>query len=110
MNKRWVIKPYDPKLQQEFSDALQIHPIIAQLLINRQITTVEQAERFLVADLSMLFNPFLLTDMDKTVEQDATSQVMDQQHQQTMQEAQHAHEQALAQMPPPAPAGAPASA
>ena len=68
MIKKWVIKPYDPKLQQEFSDALTIHPIIAQLLINRQITTIEQAKRFLTADLSMLFNPFLLTDMDKVVE------------------------------------------
>lgn len=68
MNKRWVIKSYDPKLQKEFSDALGIHPIIAQLLINREIDTIEQARRFLTADLSMLFNPFLLTDMDKAVE------------------------------------------
>jgi single-stranded-DNA-specific exonuclease len=68
MNKRWIIKPYDPKLQRDLSDALDIHPIIAQLLINREIVTIEQAKRFLTADLSMLFNPFLLTDMDKAVE------------------------------------------
>ncbi|MBF0490184.1 MAG: single-stranded-DNA-specific exonuclease RecJ [Candidatus Omnitrophica bacterium] len=68
MDKRWVIKPYDPKLQKELSDTLSIHPIIAQLLINRQITTTEQAKRFLTADLTQLFNPFLLTDMDRAVE------------------------------------------
>ena len=75
MDKRWVIKPYDPKLQQEFSNALSIHPVIAQLLINRQICTVEQARRFLNADLSMLFNPFLLTDMDRAVERIQQAQV-----------------------------------
>lgn len=68
MDKRWIIKPYDPRLQKELSDALSIHPIIAQLLINRQITTLEQARRFLSSDLSILFNPFLLTDMDRAVE------------------------------------------
>src|SRR5258708_6862286 len=68
MTKRWLIKPYDPKLQKEFSDALGIHPIIAQLLINREINTIEQAKRFLTADLSMLFNPFLLTDMERAVD------------------------------------------
>ena len=68
MAKRWVIKSCDPKLQQELSDALSIHPIIAQLLINRQITTVDQAKRFLSADIDMLYNPFLLTDMDRAVE------------------------------------------
>lgn len=68
MDKRWIVKPYDPKLQKELSDALNIHPIIAQLLINRQIITVEGSKRFLTADLSMLFNPFLLTDMDRAVE------------------------------------------
>ncbi|MBI3602622.1 MAG: single-stranded-DNA-specific exonuclease RecJ [Candidatus Omnitrophica bacterium] len=68
MNKRWIIKASDPRLQKELSDALGIHPILAQLLINRQITTIEGARRFLTADLSMLHNPFLLTDMDKAVE------------------------------------------
>ncbi len=68
MAKRWIVKSYDPKLQQELSDALNIHPIVAQLLINRQITTVDQARRFLTTDMAMLYNPFLLTDMDRAVE------------------------------------------
>ncbi len=66
--KRWRIKEADPKLQQTLSDALSIHPIIAQLLINRQITTVQDARLFLSAELSSLYNPFLLTDMDRAVE------------------------------------------
>lgn len=67
MTKRWIIQPQDLQLQKVISDALNIHPIIAQLLINRQITNVAQAKIFLSADMSFLNNPFLLTDMDRAV-------------------------------------------
>ncbi len=66
--KKWIFKSCNPKLQKEFSDALGIHPIIAQLLINRQINNIDQARYFLDADLSTLYNPFLLTDMDRAVQ------------------------------------------
>jgi single-stranded-DNA-specific exonuclease len=65
MTKRWIIQPANLDLQKTFSDALGVHPIIAQLLINRQITTVSQAKMFLLADMASLNNPFLLTDMDR---------------------------------------------
>ncbi len=67
MTKRWNIQPQDPQLQKIISDSLGIHPIIAQLLINRQITSVDQAKMFLSADMASLHNPFLLTDMDRAV-------------------------------------------
>lgn len=67
MTKRWSIQSQNPQLQKNLSDALGIHPIIAQLLINRQITSVAQAKIFLLADMASLHNPFLLTDMDKAV-------------------------------------------
>lgn len=67
MTKRWIIRSQDPQLQKNFSDALNIHPIIAQLLINRQITSVALARMFLSSDMACLHNPFLLTDMDKAV-------------------------------------------
>src|ERR1700689_270888 len=67
MTKRWIIQPLDAPLQKSMSDALGIHPIIAQLLINRQITTLSQAKMFLLSDMASLYNPFLLTDMDRAV-------------------------------------------
>jgi len=67
MIKQWTIQPQNPQLQKSFSDALNIHPIIAQLLINRQIISVPQAKMFLSADMASLHNPFLLTDMDRAV-------------------------------------------
>jgi single-stranded-DNA-specific exonuclease len=67
MTKRWVVQPQDTLLQKSLSEALGIHPIMAQLLINRQITSPSQAKVFLSADMAALNNPFLLTDMDRVV-------------------------------------------
>ncbi|MBF0571890.1 MAG: single-stranded-DNA-specific exonuclease RecJ [Candidatus Omnitrophica bacterium] len=67
MTKRWDIQLQNPQLQKIISEALGIHPIISQLLINRQITSVNQAKMFLSADMHSLHNPFLLTDMDRAV-------------------------------------------
>ena len=67
MPKVWKIYNQNPKLQSELSDALAVHPIIAQLLINREITDVREAKDFLSADLSTLHDPFLLKNMDAAV-------------------------------------------
>ncbi|MBI4309920.1 MAG: single-stranded-DNA-specific exonuclease RecJ [Candidatus Omnitrophica bacterium] len=67
MEKQWQVKTPDPLAQKMLSDGLDIHPIIAQLLINRRVTTVAEAKSFLSADLPSLYNPFLLTDMDRAV-------------------------------------------
>ncbi|MDE2010138.1 MAG: single-stranded-DNA-specific exonuclease RecJ [Candidatus Omnitrophica bacterium] len=65
--KRWNVHPVNPQLQKNLSDALGLHPLMAQLLINRKITTLSQARIFLSADMQALHNPFLLTDMDRAV-------------------------------------------
>ena len=75
MTKRWIIQPQAPQLQKIFSDALGIHPIMAQLLINRRISSVAQAKIFLSADMPSLHNPFLLTDMDVAVARIKLAQV-----------------------------------
>ena len=67
MPKTWKLKAPQPKLQTELSSALHIHPIVAQLLINRGVLTQEDATSFLFPKLSDLFDPFLLKGMDKAV-------------------------------------------
>ncbi|MBN1870673.1 MAG: single-stranded-DNA-specific exonuclease RecJ [Candidatus Omnitrophica bacterium] len=67
MPKKWEIHKPNPPLQANLSRALNIHPIISQLLINREITDVQEAKDFLYADLSGLHDPFLLKNMGKAV-------------------------------------------
>lgn len=68
MQKDWHIKDADPQLQAKLSDALDVHPIVSQLLINRAIVNVKEAQDFLKADLAGLHDPFLLKNMDIAVE------------------------------------------
>jgi len=48
--------------------ALNISPLLARLLLKRGVSTAEDARKFLSCDLSSLYDPFLLKDMDKAVE------------------------------------------
>ncbi len=49
------------------SNALGVHPVIAQVLINRQLDDPVEAQSFLEGSLSDLHDPFLLRDMDLAV-------------------------------------------
>jgi len=60
---RWQLPP----LVEAEHLAGSLHPIMAQLLYNRGVTDLAQAEAFLNADERLLCNPFLLPDMDKAV-------------------------------------------
>jgi single-stranded-DNA-specific exonuclease len=68
MNRRWEIIPSHPKLQETFSRELEISPLTAQVLINRGITHLDQADQFLHPSLSLLHSPFLMKDMEKAVD------------------------------------------
>jgi len=63
MQKHWKISDQNSHLQTDLSDALNIQPIIAQLLINRGITNISEAKDFLSADLSNCHDPFLFKNM-----------------------------------------------
>lgn len=47
--------------------ALRLAPALCRTLVARGINTVDEATRFLNADLSHLYDPFLMRDMDKAV-------------------------------------------
>ena len=66
---RWTIKPI-PEFEKikTLSEALQVDSLIAQLLLQRGITTYEEARQFFRPTLNDLHHPFLLKDMDKAVE------------------------------------------
>lgn len=67
MNKRWQVHLPDPLLRNELAGSLQIHPITAQLLVNRWVRSVEEARQFLSPSLSKIPDPFLLKGMEEAV-------------------------------------------
>ncbi|MBP5650900.1 MAG: single-stranded-DNA-specific exonuclease RecJ [Bacteroidales bacterium] len=69
MNKRWITSDLpDESLAEDLSKRLAIEKPLAQLLISRGITSVEQANDFFNPDIAKLHDPFLMKDMDKAVE------------------------------------------
>lgn len=60
--------PKDRQLAEELGAKLNISPILAQLLIQRGITTEPAAKRFFHPQLADLINPFLMKDMDMAVD------------------------------------------
>ncbi|WP_420320785.1 single-stranded-DNA-specific exonuclease RecJ [Flagellimonas sp.] len=66
---RWTIKPKsDPKEIEHLAMELNVDALIAQLLLQRDISTYEEAKQFFRPELSHLHDPFLMKDMDKAVE------------------------------------------
>lgn len=56
-NQRWYIHPPQPELAHQFAARFEISPIIGQLLVNRGITTVEEAGMFLEPESLSLPSP-----------------------------------------------------
>ena len=68
MEKKWVLRDKSPDLCLKLSQALNISQIVAQVLINRGLSTPEQAQLFLSASLLDLHSPFLMKGMEKAVD------------------------------------------
>ncbi len=64
--KKWIIPPLNINLQTEISNSLRISPVLSQLLINRGIADIESARTFIQSDLSLLSDPMLLPDIEKS--------------------------------------------
>jgi len=67
LNKTIKVKPTDCNLSKYFSAQLGISKILAQVLINRGISTVKDAQAFLNPDINNLMDPYLFADMEKAV-------------------------------------------
>ena len=67
MRKIWQIREQDLISQDRLMKAISISPIIAQLLVNRNIKIVKDAEFFLNPSLLNLHDPFLMKSMAQAV-------------------------------------------
>lgn len=68
MEKRWKILTADEEKLSSIREALNIHPVLCRILVQRGIETFEEARNFFRPSLSDLPDPFLMKDMDKAVE------------------------------------------
>ena len=67
MKNRWHMFDQDPDRVRELSQMLNCHPVMASILVNRNIHTVKTATDFLNASLNKLPSPFSLKDMNIAV-------------------------------------------
>lgn len=61
------LKKQDVEKRDDLAEKLGISPILCQLLIQRGITSEEEANKFFNPSLKDLHDPFLLPDMDKAI-------------------------------------------
>jgi len=69
METKWILhKEVDNQQVEEIVKALGIDRNLATLLVQRGVTTYDEAKTFFRPELSQLHDPFLMKDMDKAVE------------------------------------------
>jgi single-stranded-DNA-specific exonuclease len=68
LEKRWRILETNEEIVGQLQQDLGIHPLFCQLLVQRGITTFEDAKRFFRPEWSHLHDPFLMKDMEKAVD------------------------------------------
>ncbi|MFT3740668.1 MAG: single-stranded-DNA-specific exonuclease RecJ [Breznakibacter sp.] len=68
MEKRWTIKePGDPELVAHLAEELNISSVLANLLVQRNVKTFDEAKAFFRPQLSDLHDPFLMEGMKDAV-------------------------------------------
>lgn len=69
MQKRWIVKPKgDPAVVEQLQKELNVDAVIANLLVQRGVSTFEEAKAFFRPELTHLHDPFLMKDMDQAVQ------------------------------------------
>ena len=70
MSSKWIYQTPSAEQMlkgQKLGEELHIHPALATLLIQRGIDTFHSAKNFFRPQLSQLYDPFLMNDMDRAV-------------------------------------------
>lgn len=67
VQKRWRLKQADETKVQQLFQELKVHPVLCRILVQRGISTYDEAKAFFRPDTANLHDPFLMKDMDKAV-------------------------------------------
>ncbi len=68
LHKTWRVFESSPDSVNALVKELGISPVVAGLLVNRNVTSASEARYFLDSDLTKLHDPFLMTGMRKAVD------------------------------------------
>jgi len=68
MKYRWSLAPPQPLLAGQLASQLKVSPLLAQCLLNRELSEPAAIEKFLQPRLKRLADPFLLPNMNAAVE------------------------------------------
>jgi len=67
LRKRWCIAPVNYPLQMQISEELNISPALAQICINRGLSSAQRVKEFLSISPENFHDPFCFRDMPKAV-------------------------------------------
>lgn len=67
MHKRWKILRPDNDICKSLEESLKINPVLCKILVERGISSFEEARMFFRPSLSRLYDPFLMKDMETAV-------------------------------------------
>ena len=68
MHRNWLVSKTNPDYLNYLSREASISPVLAQILINRDIKDADAIRDFLSPSVEMMHDPFLMPDMDRAVE------------------------------------------
>lgn len=69
IEKKWILKPSgDAAIIERLAKELSVDKVLANLLVQRGVTSFDEAHAFFRPRLEHLHDPFLMKDMDKAVE------------------------------------------
>ena len=64
----WIVRPRDRDAEECLARELDAHPVLAAILLARDVHEPSEARRFLNPSLGDLHDPFLLPDMERAVD------------------------------------------
>jgi single-stranded-DNA-specific exonuclease len=64
----WIQPTVEPKVSQKIATEFHLHPVLAEILVNRKIFTPDAIHSYLYARLPDLLDPFLFAEMPQAVE------------------------------------------
>jgi len=64
----WIYPKLNPQWKESIIKEFKIHPVIAQILVSRGFTSLEEIHHYLYAKLPDLYDPFLLAEMPQAVD------------------------------------------